>query len=105
MVLKSGASPSSEPHQLDIALGLTLKATARLHAVEVAVKVDLQQRGGMVRRPPGHRRLNASKAQRSKIEFVDESFDDPDGIIFSDVIVQRSWQKPRLPAVLTFNEA
>ena len=36
--------PTGQPHYLDIALGLTLQAPARLDAVQVAVEIDLQQR-------------------------------------------------------------
>jgi hypothetical protein len=37
-----------QPHQLDVALRFPLKAAARLKPVEVAVKVDLQHRRGVV---------------------------------------------------------
>jgi len=40
-----------QPHQLDIALRFTLKPTARLDAVEVAINVQLEKNGGMVSRP------------------------------------------------------
>src|ERR1700680_4115108 len=47
IVLNSGANrPTNQPHQLDIALGFTLRAAARLDPVEIAVEVDLQQRRG-----------------------------------------------------------
>src|SRR5256885_6960504 len=37
---------SGQPHQLDITLRFAFQPPARLHAVEVAVEVNLQQRRG-----------------------------------------------------------
>ena len=45
-----GSQASGEPHQLDIAASLALQSAARLHPVEIAVDVELEQDGGMVRR-------------------------------------------------------
>ena len=56
---------ASQPHQLEVALGLPLEPAARLDAVEIAVKIDLQQCRGMIGRPPGCFRHNAGKAQGS----------------------------------------
>ena len=39
IVLKSGISRPSQPHQFDVALALFLKAAAGLNAIEVAVNV------------------------------------------------------------------
>jgi hypothetical protein len=39
-----------QPHQLDIALALPLKPSARLNAIEISVNVDLQQRRRMISR-------------------------------------------------------
>ena len=38
-----GCKPACEPHHLNVATGLTLQPTARLHPVEIAVNVELQQ--------------------------------------------------------------
>ena len=37
-----GDEPAKQPHQLDVAAGLTLEPPARLHAVEIAVDIELQ---------------------------------------------------------------
>jgi hypothetical protein len=40
--LEVGCQPPGQPHQLDIALRFPFEPPARLHAVEIAVKIDLQ---------------------------------------------------------------
>jgi hypothetical protein len=40
--------PTSQPHHLNIAASLPFQTTARLHPVEVAVDVELQQNRGMI---------------------------------------------------------
>src|SRR5438132_13377894 len=40
--------PARQPNQLDVALALPFQPTARLHPVEVAVDVNLQQRRRMI---------------------------------------------------------
>src|SRR3954447_16222413 len=54
---------AGQPNQFDVALALPLQAPARLHPVEVAVDVNLQQRRRMVGRPSCRLRLNTAKAQ------------------------------------------
>ena len=41
-----GDKPTKEPHQLDIAAGLALEPPARLHPVEIAIDIELQQADG-----------------------------------------------------------
>src|SRR5262249_46360811 len=40
--LEVGRQPPGQPHQLDIALRFPFEPPARLHAVEIAVEIDLQ---------------------------------------------------------------
>src|SRR5205823_4338922 len=47
---------ASQPNQLDVALAFSLQASARLHPIEVAVDVNLQQRRRMIGRPPAQYR-------------------------------------------------
>jgi hypothetical protein len=51
-----------QPNQLDVALAFPLQAPARLHPIEVAVNVNLQQRRRMVGRPSRRLWLDATKA-------------------------------------------
>src|SRR6476660_8187074 len=59
--------PARQPNQLDVALALPFQPTARLHPVEVAVDVNLQQRRRMIGRPSCRLRLNAVKAELGQV--------------------------------------
>src|SRR5262249_2777765 len=64
IVLWSGANrPSS--HHLEVAPRLAFQPTARLHSVEVAVNVQLQEIRRMVGWPSGRSRLHAVETQFS----------------------------------------
>src|ERR1700676_560342 len=56
--LMVGDEAAKQPHHLDVAPSLTFEPPARLHKVEIAVDVELQENRGMIGRPPGCRRLN-----------------------------------------------
>ena len=49
-----GNEPTRQPHDLNVASGLTLEPAARLNPVEIAVDVELQQDRRMIRRPAGY---------------------------------------------------
>ena len=49
-----GNKPTHQPHDLNVASGLTLEPAARLNPVEIAVDVELQQDRRMIRRPAGY---------------------------------------------------
>src|SRR5258708_37267254 len=59
---------TSQPHQLDVALALTLQAAARLHPIEVYVDIILQQRRRMIGRPSRRLRLDAPKTEFGPIK-------------------------------------
>ena len=63
--LEVGHQPTREPDQLDVALRLAFEPPAGLDAVQVPVDVDLQQRGRVIRRPPGLGGLCALKTELS----------------------------------------
>jgi hypothetical protein len=56
-----GSKATGEPHQLDIATGLAFQASARLHPIEIAVNVELEQNRRMVGRASGCFGLTPSK--------------------------------------------
>ena len=58
----------------------------------------------MIGRAPGRLRHNAIKAQRRQIQFVNEGIDDPDRVIFPDVVVQAIRQQDQLAPVLTLDK-
>jgi hypothetical protein len=95
---------AGQPHQLDIALALPFKPTARLDAIEIAVEIDLQQRRGMISRPTRHLGHDAGKPEARKVEFVEENFNDADGIVFRNVVVQAIGKQRGLAAIRAFNE-
>ncbi|MNL21791.1 hypothetical protein D3C87_1430960 [compost metagenome] len=94
-----------QPHQLDVALGLTLKPAAGLNPIEVAVDIDLQQDRGMVGRTPRCSRINTFKPKCTQVEFIDENVDHSDWIFFGYVIVQALRQQSHLRPGLAFNES
>jgi hypothetical protein len=80
--------PTGQPHQLDIALRFPFQPPARLHPVEIAVEVHLQQRRGMVGRSARHRRRHPRKPQGGKVQLVDEDFDHPNRVLLADIVFQ-----------------
>jgi hypothetical protein len=86
--LEVGSQAPRQPHQFDIALRFALQAPARLHLVQVAVDVDLQQDCGVVRRSAGGRWLSTLKSERMQLQFVDEDVNDAHWVVLCDVVIQ-----------------
>ena len=86
--LEVRGQPSGQPHQLDIALRFAFQPPARLNAVKVAVKVDLQQRRGVVGWPARRRRRHPGKSQGGQVQFVDENLNHPNRVLLIDIILQ-----------------
>ncbi|MGF6446454.1 hypothetical protein QF002_007330 [Paraburkholderia youngii] len=97
--------PAGQPHQFDIALALPLQTTARLHAIEIAVDIDLEQHCRVVRRSTSDCRRGAFKSQRNQLEFFNECVDDPDGIVFCNKVIETLRQQRCLIAVRTFDKS
>jgi hypothetical protein len=63
-----GNQPTGEPHDLNVAAGLTFKPAARLNPIEITVDGELQKDRRTVRRPPvisGSTPPNLSSARSS----------------------------------------
>ena len=105
MVLKSGASLSGQPHQLDVALGLPLQPAAGGDLVDVAVDIDLQQHARVIRRPSGRLRHDAREPKCPQVQLADEHVDHPDRVLLRDIVIQIFWKQDGLTAVLTLDEA
>ena len=58
----------------------------------------------MIGRPPSRFRHNASKAQGSQVQFVNENIDDTDRIVLRHVVFQGIGEQCRLSPILTLNE-
>ena len=102
--LEIGRQASGEPHQFDVAPSLALKPPARLNTIEVAINVELEQHGRMVRWPPSFSRLHAFEPKAGKIEFFDKYIDHTDWIILSHVIVQELRKQRALCAIFAFDK-
>lgn len=83
-----GNKPAEEPHQLDVAPGLALQPPARLHTVEIAVDVELQQNCRVVGGPARRLGDRPGKAQRSQIKRFDEGLDHMGWVVLIDPVVQ-----------------
>jgi hypothetical protein len=69
-------------------LGLSLKASAGLNAIEVAVALDLQHSRGVISRPTCCQGFDAPNAQLAKIEFIDEDIDHSHRIGLGNLIIE-----------------
>ena len=96
---------TGQPHQLDVALRLALQTPTGPDPVQVAINVDLEQHRRVVRRPPRHRRISASKAKLHQIEFFDKGVDRADRVVLDEVVVQTLGQQRDLRAVFTFDKS
>ncbi len=83
-----GDKPAEEPHELDVAPGLALQPSARLHPVQVAVDVELEQNSRVIGWATRRGRHHAGKAQRRKIQSFHERFNDVDRVVLLDPIVE-----------------
>ena len=100
-----GREPPGEPHHLEIALALALQAAARVHAIEIAVDVELEQRCGMVGRSASVGRIDAREPQIAKIQRVDENIDRANWIALVDEVIEAFGQQRRLPPIHPLHEA
>lgn len=95
---------AGQPHQLDIATRLSLKATAGRDAVQVAVDEELQQHSRMVARATGSGGHTTLETERRKIELLDEEVDDTDQVILADPVLQTIREKRDLVSVDAIDE-
>src|SRR5205807_9196099 len=90
---------------LPVAAGPALQPPAGLHAVEVAINVELEQRRGMIGGPARRQRLHTVKPQISQIERLDEHIDRANRIALFDPVTKALRQQRRLLAIRPLNEA
>ncbi|CAI8774290.1 hypothetical protein EMIT0P258_190045 [Pseudomonas sp. IT-P258] len=94
-----------QPHQLDVALGLTFKPATGLNPIKIDVDIDLQQDRWMVGRTALCSRINTFKLKCTQVEFIDENVDHSHWIFLSNIIVQALRQQRDLRPSFTFNES
>ena len=81
--------PLGQPHQLHVAPGFSLDTATRLNTVEVGVDIELQQHRGVIGGPARLPRLNTAKAQLGKVKLINKYINDPDRVVFRNVVIQR----------------
>src|SRR5277367_6328292 len=77
--------------------------TARTHAIQISVDVELQKIARRVARSPGGLRRNPCEASLREIEAVNEGVDEANGVVGADVIVNGLRQKQELRALESEN--
>src|SRR5262245_24882392 len=85
-------------------MALALEPPARLHAIEIAVDVELEVDRGVIPRPSDVQRLDRLEAQFLQIKPVNERIDDANRIILADPVIEASRQQPQLPPIRLLNE-
>ena len=85
--------PTCQPHHFDVALRLSLKASAARNTIEVTVDIKLEKHRGMIRRPARRMRLDTFESKFPEIQFVDEYVDYSDRIVFTDIVVKSLWKQ------------
>src|SRR3984957_16901215 len=100
-----GYKPTRQPHHLNVAPGLVLKPPARLHPIEIAVNVKLQQHRGMIRGSAGCLGSDPTKPKFGQIEFVDIDIDHANRIVLADPVFQAFRKKCALTAIRPLNKA
>jgi hypothetical protein len=96
MVLKSGLRLRSSQIDLDVAMGFALQSAARPHPVQIDVDIELQQVARRITRTPRRLRRHPRKPRHSEVQPVDESVNEPNGVVCVDVIVHRLRQQQEL---------
>jgi hypothetical protein len=83
-----GSKPTQQPHHLDIASGFPFEPPARLHPVQIAINVKLQENRGVVRGPTSRRRLHPLKAHLGQIERIDKHVDHANRVALVNEIIE-----------------
>ena len=101
--LEVGGQTARQPYQLDIALALALQAPAALHAVEVAVDVDLQQHAGVVAGPARRGRHHPFKTNAGEIQLIHERINDTNRVVLTYEVIQALRQQRVLLSILALD--
>src|SRR5262249_7623970 len=91
-------------HYCQIRMALALEPPARLHAIEIAVDVELEVDRGVIPRPSDVQRLDRLEAQFLQIKPVNERIDHANRIILADPVIEASRQQRQLPPIRLLNE-
>lgn len=83
-----------QPDKLQVPLRFSLEASAGLDVVEVSVDIDLEQYGGVIRRPATCRSIGGLEAQLAQIKRLDKGIDDPYRVVFVGMHDFLKWRSP-----------
>ena len=97
--------PAQEPHNLDVAASLALEPSARMHAVEITVDVELHMDRGMISWAAGVGRIDAGEAKIAQIQHLDERIDHANRIAVVDPVIEAFRQQRRLPPICPRDKA
>ncbi len=92
---------AGQPHDLHVAAGFTLEPAARLHTIEIAIDVKLQQNRRVIGRPAGGLRIDAAKPQSAQIKRLDKRLNHPNPIVLSNKIIKRFREDRALAPIQT----
>src|SRR5262245_44516520 len=98
------AEPPQQPDHFQVAAGFAFQPSARRHAIEIAVDIELQQYRRVVRGPPRCLWNNAVKAELNEIEPINEHINGANRIALVDPIIEAFRQQRRLLAIGSLNE-
>ena len=90
---------AQKPDHLEIAARLALQPPARLHPVEIAVDLELQQCRGMIGGPARYFRRHAFEPEFGQIERIDVRVQRANRIALIDPIIEAFGQQSRLSAI------
>src|SRR5271169_1244153 len=94
-----------QPDQLDIALALALKATARWDAIEIAIDVYLEKRRRVIAGPSSFQRRKPTKAKLAKIKTINESVNRANQIVLGHIVFKFGWEQAALAPINPLHEA
>ena len=100
-----GREAAKQPQYFEIAAGLALQPAARLHAVEIAADVELEENHGVIRRSTRCRWIDTGKAKLDEFKRINEGIDRTDRIVLVDPVIEAFGQQCRLPAIRSLYKA
>ena len=99
-----GHEAPQQPQQLQIAPASRSSRRLDLHAVEVAVDVELQENRGVEGGPASCCRLDTVEPEVGEIERINEGVDCANRIVLVDPIIKALRQKCRLSSIRSLDE-
>ena len=103
--LEVGSQLAHQPDHLEVPMTLSFQLPTGTDSVEVAVEVELQQIGGVVRGSTHLVRFGVDKPHLPEVQAIDEGIDEPNRVLLGNIVVEDLWEKQLLTTVRTRDEA